>query len=55
MWTLECGPVYRARYRTDWTNWQQRIVTVAPDGQVLDVTEEEAHAWLANATSASMF
>lgn len=52
-WTLECGPLYQARYRTTWTDWHTRILTVAPDGRILDVTEEEARAWLANARSAS--
>lgn len=51
-WTLECGPIYRAHYRTSWTDWHQRIITVTPVGRILYVTEEEARACLANATSA---
>lgn len=54
-WTLECGPVYQARYRTTWTDWHERILTVAPDGRILDVTEEEAREWLANARSVPTF
>jgi hypothetical protein len=53
-WTLECGPVYHARYRTDWTDWHDRYLTVAPDGRIIDVTEKEARAWLENVTSVSM-
>lgn len=53
-WTLECGPVYQARYRTDFgDHWHERIMTVAPDGQILAVTEEEARAWLASVRSES--
>ncbi|MGW2416905.1 hypothetical protein ACWCV5_32725 [Streptomyces tubercidicus] len=53
-WTLTCGPLYQARYRTDWADeWHERYLTVAADGRLLDVTEQEVRAWLANAPSAS--
>lgn len=52
LWTLECGPVYQARFRTSWTDWHERFLTVSPDGELRDVTEEEVRGCLANVTSA---
>lgn len=52
-WTLECGPVYHTRYRSTWTDWHERYLTVGPDGRLIDTTEQEARLWLANACSAS--
>lgn len=53
-WTLECGPLYEARYRTGWEEqFTYRWLTVAPDGRLLDITEEEAAACLRNAHWAS--
>lgn len=53
-WLLECGPVYQARYRTGWGSaFQHRLLTVASDGELLDIHEEQAKEWLANVRSAS--
>lgn len=52
-WTLGCGPVYHARYRTNWTDWHERYLTVDPRGCLIDTTEEEARQWLLNAQTPS--
>lgn len=51
-WTLECGPVYEARYRTSWTEWHHRFLVVTAAGEIKDATEEEVRGWLANVCSA---
>jgi hypothetical protein len=50
-WTLESGRLYQARYRVTWDQWVTRFVTVTQDGEVADVSEQEALAW-ASAISA---
>lgn len=52
-WTLESGNVYETRYRTSWERWTHRFLTVTPEGDVVDLTEEEVRTCLANAASES--
>ncbi len=52
-WTLESGHVYEASYRTSWgSGFTRRFLTVAAEGDIVDMTAEEVRAWL-NAGSAS--
>jgi hypothetical protein len=44
-WTLESGRLYQARYRVTWDEWVTRWLTVTPDGEIEDVTEQEVAAW----------
>lgn len=50
-WTLEAGRIYRVSYRESWTRWVDRLLTVTEDGAIVDVTEGQVRAWLANVTS----
>jgi hypothetical protein len=48
-WTLECGPIYHTRYRSTWTDWHERYLTVDAQARIIDITEEEARQCLLNA------
>jgi hypothetical protein len=47
-WTLDAGHIYETSYRSTWTQWHHRYITVTADGQVQDMTEEEVRACLRN-------
>lgn len=44
-WTLESGRLYQARCRVTWDRWVTRYLTVTPEGDIADVSEQEATAW----------
>lgn len=44
-WTLESGRAYEARYRVTWDKWVTRWLTVTEEGDITDITEEEARQW----------
>lgn len=52
-WTLESGRLYEVKYRTAWNRWHRRFVTVTDEGDIRDVSEQEAREW-ASGISAPM-
>lgn len=53
-WTLDQGHVYELRYRRSWDDWVSRYVTVADDGELRDLTEEEVWAWVGDGSASSV-
>lgn len=52
-WTLDSGRVYEARYRSTWTQWHHRWLTVTADGDLKDLTEEEVRQWLSDRSAST--
>lgn len=52
-WTLESGHLYQARYRVTRNKWVTRYLTVTQDGDIADITEQEALAWASGISAAT--
>lgn len=52
-WTLESGRLYQARYRVTWGEWATRWLTVDEDGEIRDLSEEEARRWASGISAAT--